>query len=134
MQDRNSSTQEAQQTPQDQQKCGNCGVSYQILSGLLSTRCALPYEYILEVDPIGDIVHSSPHLYCRFDGEVGPYIGPTRLTASRELGWTIWPKAEDRRPLFDAAIKSRDEEARYKTTSSLPERQGQSLRHEAHGT
>ncbi len=34
----------------------------------------LPYRHILEVDPIGDPRYDGPHLYCRFDGQDGPYV------------------------------------------------------------
>lgn len=35
----------------------------------------LPYESILEVDPIGEAYFGVPHLYCRYSGELGPFTG-----------------------------------------------------------
>lgn len=33
----------------------------------------IPFENILEVDPIGDPPNAYPHLFCRFDERNGPY-------------------------------------------------------------
>jgi hypothetical protein len=35
----------------------------------------LPYESILEVDPIGEAYFHGPQLYCRYSGEHGPFTG-----------------------------------------------------------
>ena len=33
----------------------------------------LPFEAILEVDPIGDIIYEASHLFCLYNGELGPF-------------------------------------------------------------
>lgn len=33
----------------------------------------LPFESILEVDPIGDIIYEASHLFCLYNGELGPF-------------------------------------------------------------
>jgi hypothetical protein len=33
----------------------------------------LPFEAILEVDPIGDIIYEASHLFCLYSGELGPF-------------------------------------------------------------
>jgi hypothetical protein len=59
----------------------------------------LPYDHIVEVDPIGDALYAGPHLFCRFDEEKGPYDGRVILVAlvrgdRRPLD------VDGRRPLF----------------------------------
>jgi len=44
----------------------------------------IPFDFILEVDPIGDTLNDGPHLFCRFDGPDGPY-GSTKEGGSSEL-------------------------------------------------
>jgi hypothetical protein len=39
----------------------------------ISMLWSLPYEAILEVDPIGDNLYEAPHLFCLYAGEGGPF-------------------------------------------------------------
>jgi len=64
---------------------------------------ALPYRSIMEIDPIGDPTFEGCHIYCRFDGDHGPYIGDPHFIAHPGVGvgmkaLTLEP--ENRRPLF----------------------------------
>jgi hypothetical protein len=40
---------------------------------VIRVRSLIPFESILEVDPIGDSENRGIHIYCRFDGDLGPY-------------------------------------------------------------
>jgi hypothetical protein len=69
---------------------------------------ALPFENLLEVDPLGDSVHVGPHLYCRFaNGEAGPYA--SRLLMVERGRYPLDnPKALDqalRTPLYEGLQK-----------------------------
>ncbi len=57
----------------------------------------LPFDHILEVDPIGDPLYDGPHLYCRFDGDEGPYVNSPiyMLRGSKDV-----LDAASRRPLY----------------------------------
>jgi hypothetical protein len=63
----------------------------------------LPFAHILEVDAIGDAAYEGPHLYCRFDGDEGPYVERVAfLAAGRWIGETLALDPKDRKPLFAA--------------------------------
>ncbi len=69
----------------------------------------LPFTNILEVDPIGDAIHAGPHLYCRFNGEKGPYVGQKLfLTTDQYDSEPVVLNEENRHPLF-ATIEERTE-------------------------
>jgi len=59
----------------------------------------LPYHSILEVDQIGDPVFEGCHLYCRFDGDQGPYVGAPIFIASIGMQQQRL-EPENRRSLF----------------------------------
>lgn len=59
----------------------------------------LPLHSILEIDPVGDPVFEGCHVYCRFDGDLGPYVGNPIFIA--DIGMkTEKLNPENRRPLF----------------------------------
>jgi hypothetical protein len=62
----------------------------------------IPYENIMEVDPDGDGWYACPHLFCRFDGESGPYRGPILYMARKFSGGHSDMQLDKglRRPLF----------------------------------
>jgi hypothetical protein len=66
----------------------------------------LPYDAILEVDPIGDLMITGTHLYCRFDNDEGPYVGPARFKTMGNRGNNdVYLHLNLRKPLFAALIE-----------------------------
>ena len=61
----------------------------------------LPYNHILEVDPNGDSLYPMPHIFCRFDGQDGPYVGQAfAAQLMRRIGGHQPLDSTARRPLF----------------------------------
>ncbi|HEX2987136.1 MAG TPA: hypothetical protein VHS06_03085 [Chloroflexota bacterium] len=59
----------------------------------------IPYSVIVEVDPIGDPWYSGPHVFCRFNGDDGPFWGEKLFLKGR--GYDADSLLEEsRRPLF----------------------------------
>lgn len=65
----------------------------------------LPFSAMLEVDPIGDNLHTGVHLFCRYGGESGPFdkIGLHFLYYRHEH--PIVPDHDKHQPLFDELIE-----------------------------
>jgi len=73
----------------------------------------LPFDNIAEVDPVGDPLCPEPHLYCRFDGDDGPYVGKPRFVAPGKQYYDHDQYLDDdkRKPLF-ANVRGRAESDR----------------------
>jgi hypothetical protein len=77
----------------------------------------IPFEFILEIDPIGNILVDEPHIYCRFDGDEGPYAGPARYSISSGYSNTRL-EIEKRKPLFEELKASLSNEAQESDASN----------------
>lgn len=60
----------------------------------------IPFENILEIDPMGDNIFPIPHLYCSFYGENGPYSGNFRYLNQGTYGGLEYLDSENRAELF----------------------------------
>jgi hypothetical protein len=63
----------------------------------------LPYEAILEIDPIGDTLHEAPHIYCRYSSNSGPF---EMYLFIQDVGFEFRIlKPENHRPFFEDLAK-----------------------------
>jgi len=93
----------------------------------------IPFEFVLEVDSVGDYLNNGTQLYCRFDGTLGPYVahnGPDDLTQliARPGNYqgALLLDSDKRRPLIEEladslAEQSADADATGPRNSSISE-------------
>ena len=66
----------------------------------------LTFTSILEVDPIGDNLHTGVHLFCRYKGEYGPFDDRGLHFLYFRHSDPIVPDYDKHQPLFDNLIES----------------------------
>jgi len=70
----------------------------------------LPLANVIEVDPEGDILYQTSHLYCQFDGVTGPYRDKW-VYGYEPNSWTGWTglDAQKRKSLFEYKNRTNEE-------------------------